>query len=133
MASRLAKLRRIAAVQEKLHRIEEFRLAELERRAAALRDDETALVETFNGDDTFAGLFVDAMASQLKRIAQESTRVAASQARQGDVVKDAALRLKRTERHAARLSGDERRDEERRLLRELIDALGAAQSDASPM
>lgn len=133
MADRLAKLRRIAAVQHKLHRIEEFRLAELQRRSAELRADEAALVGTFNDDDTFAGLFVDAMASQLKRIAQEAGRVAVSQARQGDVVRDAALRLKRTERQADRMSREERRAEERQLLRDLIDALGASRDDASPM
>lgn len=133
MAARLDKLKRIAAVQAKLHRIEEFRLAEMQRRSAELAREEETLVATFNDDDTFAGVFVAAMARQLRRIAQESSRVETSKATQADVVRDAALRLKRTERHADRMAQSVRRDDERRLLRELIEALGTPRDDASPV
>lgn len=133
MAARLDKLKRIAAVQAKLHRIEEFRLAEMQRRSAELAREEETLVATFNDDDTFAGVFVAAMARQLRRIAQESTRVETSKATQAGVVRDAALRLKRTERHADRMAQSVRRDDERRLLRELIEALGTPRDDASPV
>ena len=133
MVARLDKLKRIAAVQAKLHRIEEFRLAEIQRRSAELAREEETLVATFNDDDTFAGVFVAAMARQLRRIAQESTRVETSKATQAGVVRDAALRLKRTERHADRMAQSVRRDDERRLLRELIEALGTPRDDASPV
>jgi rubrerythrin len=133
MASRLAKLRRIVAVQEKLHRMEEFRLAALERRAVELREDEASVVASLNDSETFAGLFVDAMANQLRRIARETTRVSASQAEQGVRVREAALRLKRTERFTDKTARAERHAEEKRVFQELLDALRGGTGDASPV
>jgi hypothetical protein len=131
MTQRVRKLRRIVAVQEKLHRLEEFRLAELRRQSDDLRRDEESLVAALNDDETFAGLFVDAMASQLKRLARESVRVAAAEARQSARVQDAALRLKRTERFTRRAGTEERRTDEKQAFRELLDGLPGAPRDAS--
>jgi hypothetical protein len=133
MASRLAKLKRIVAVQDKLHQLEEFRLATLERRSAELREDEASLLAAFNGNEAFAGLFVDAMASQLRRIAGEAIRVEASQAEQGDRVREAALRLKRTERFTDKTEREERQAQEKQVFQELLDALRGGIGDASPV
>ena len=133
MAARLAKLKRIVAVQDKLHQLEEFRLAALARRSAELREDETSLLAALNDSDTFAGLFVDAMASQLKRIAGEAIRVDASQLEQGERVRAAALRLKRTERFAAKTEREERAAYEKQVFQELLDALRGGTGDASPV
>jgi len=133
MAARLAKLRRIVAVQEKLHRMEEFRLAALERRAVELREDEASVVASLNDSETFAGLFVDAMANQLRRIARESTQVSASQVEQGERVREAALRLKRTERFTDKTARAERQAHEKRVFQELLDALRVPRDDASPV
>ena len=83
--------------------------------------------------DTFAGLFVDAMASQLKRIAGEAIRVDASQLEQGERVRAAALRLKRTERFAAKTEREERAAYEKQVFQELLDALRGGTGDASPV
>lgn len=132
MTSRLAKLRRIVSVQEKLHRLATYRLAELERQSAALRQDQESLVVALNDHEAFAGLFVDAMASQLKRLAREAERVDRAQAVETERVREAALKLKRTERYTGNVGKEHRRSAEKRGFQELLD-LVARNRNASPV
>lgn len=131
MTERGRKLRRIVAVQQKLHRLEEYRLADLRRRSDELRRDEESLVAALNDDQAFAGLFVDAMASHLGRLGREAVRVADAEEKQSARVRDAALRLKRTERFTRRAATDERREDEKHALKELLERLPVGRGDAS--
>jgi flagellar protein FlgJ len=89
-------------------------------------------VASLNDSETFAGLFVDAMANQLRRIARESTQVSASQVEQGERVREAALRLKRTERFTDKTARAERQAHEKRVFQELLDALRVPRGRRKP-
>jgi septal ring factor EnvC (AmiA/AmiB activator) len=69
------KIHRILDVQRQLHRIEEWRLADLERSLRDLAATEHELIRALNEDDALQGLFIDATARRLASIAEEATRV----------------------------------------------------------
>jgi hypothetical protein len=130
MRKRLKKIERIVKVQEKLHQAAEWKLAGLNREQAELAASRRSLVEALNEDDAFHGLFVDAMARRLHLLAREADRVREAQTAQTAVVREEALRLKRTERLSDKVGREERRSAERREFQALLDGL-AKRGDAS--
>jgi len=131
MADRLAKVRRIQAVQAELHRLAEWRLAGLARKQQELAEEQTVLIETLNDEDQLHGLFVGAMARRLRTLAGETERVKVAHEAQTDRVLDEARRLKQAERMVDRVSVDHRRETEKRDLQALVEALLARRRDAS--
>ena len=69
------KIHRILDVQQQLHRIEEWRLADLDRTLLALAASEQELIRALNEDDALQGLFIDATARRLASIAEQAARV----------------------------------------------------------
>jgi hypothetical protein len=132
MRKRLKKIERLVKVQEKLHQAAEWKLAGLNREQAELTASRVSLVEALNHDDAFHGLFVDAMARRLHLLAREADRVREAQTAQTAVVREEALRLKRTERLSDKLGREERRSAERREFQTLLEGL-ARKGDASPV
>jgi hypothetical protein len=132
MRKRLKKMERLVKVQEKLHQAAEWKLAELAREQAELTASRRSLVEALNEDDAFHGLFVDAMARRLRLLSRESDRVREAETRQSAVVREEAMRLKRSERLSDKLGREQRRALEKRDFQELLEAL-ARKGDASPV
>jgi len=131
MGDRLDKVLRIKRLQGELHKLAEWRLAQLARRERGLAEQQEALVASLNGEDQLHGLFVASMARRLKSLAGETERVRAMIETQSGRVLDEAKRLKRADLMADRVETDERREAEKRDLLHLIDALAGRRRDAS--
>jgi hypothetical protein len=119
MDSRLKKIERIKHVQERLHQLAEWKLAELDRKKAELAADERSMIAALNDMDKLQGLFIDATAQRLAKLAREADRVNRARAAQDAVLTEAGLRLKRTER----MSSTVRREEEERLKKHGFETL----------
>lgn len=120
---RLKKIERILAVQERLHEIAEWRLARTTQEQSELRASEVALVSALNEDDALQGLFVDAMAKRLKKLAIEAERLEQRRAEEARILFEEGLRLKRTERMTGRLRREYREGVGKRGFADLIDTL----------
>lgn len=71
---RLQRVQRILSVQEQLHKMEQYRLAEMQQHLAHLVQDQQALISSLNAEDGLQGLFMDATVRRLKSLAdQEKT------------------------------------------------------------
>ena len=127
---RLKKIERILSVQEKLHEIAEWRLARTEQERSELKATEIALVGALNQDDALQGLFIDAMAKRLKKLAIEAERLERRRAEESRILFEEGLRLKRTERMTGHLRRQYREAEGKKGFADLIDAL-VRNTDAS--
>ncbi|MGY2050556.1 hypothetical protein [Methylobacterium sp. JK268] len=128
-ANRLARAKRLMALQEQMRRAAEWELAETRRRVEAADAQESALLGSL-GDTAVAGLFLEAAARCLRTIAGERSALDAAAQRQQEAVRERALAQKRSERQVASLGAQARREDERRDLLERLDGL-AAGGDAS--
>jgi hypothetical protein len=131
MSTRVQRTRRVLALQEQLHRIERWKLLALQRRVAELDAQRRELIAALNDSDALQGLFLDAAARRLMKIAQEAD----------DVGREEQLQIARVVAHATRLACAERLSEavvrqtvragEKQALHEVIDRLVGAATPAS--
>jgi regulator of protease activity HflC (stomatin/prohibitin superfamily) len=128
---RLDSVRRIQAVQSQKHRLEEWRLADVQRREAETRAAAEALIKALDGDNPLHGLFVAAGAKRLEALSAQGQRLAAERAAQAARALEQARRLKACEKLLA--VAEAACEEERRRV-ELLDYLDGAlgRDDASP-
>src|SRR4029453_10288889 len=75
MSAQARKIHRILAVQQQLYRIEEWKLADLERTLERLEVSQREGIGALNEDDALQGLFLDAMARRLQSLGEEASRV----------------------------------------------------------
>jgi uncharacterized coiled-coil protein SlyX len=75
MSAQARKIHRILAVQQQLYRIEEWKLADLERTLERLEASQQDVIRALNEDDALQGLFIDAMARRLRSLSEEASRV----------------------------------------------------------
>ena len=75
MSTQARKIQRILGVQQQLHRIEEWKLADLERTLERLETSQQDVIRALNEDDALQGLFIDAMARRLRSLSEEASRV----------------------------------------------------------
>jgi hypothetical protein len=75
MSAQARKIHRILAVQQLLYRIEEWKLADLERTLEQLEVSQREVIGALNEDDALQGLFLDAMARRLRSLGEEASRV----------------------------------------------------------
>ena len=71
-ASKAEKSRRILVALEQLHRVEQWKMADLERRLAELEQEKVELIGALNDNDALHGLFIDATARRLSSTAEAS-------------------------------------------------------------
>lgn len=121
--ARLKKIERILSVQEKLHQMAEWNLARTEREKSDLQKTEVEIVSALNEDAALQGLFVDAMAKRLKKLAIEAERVERRREEEARILREEGLRLKRTERMTGRLRREVRDGEGKRGFADLVDTL----------
>ncbi len=98
MNRRAQKARRILEVQEQLHRIEDWRTADLRRKLAELEESQRALICALNEDEALHGLFLDSMARRLRLLAEESAQTAREKEAQENRLLEQGQRLKCAER-----------------------------------
>ena len=75
MSAQSRKIHRILSVQQQLYRIEEWKLADLERTLERLEASQQDVIRALNEDDALQGLFIDAMARRLRSLGEEASRV----------------------------------------------------------
>ena len=117
MKKQVEKARRIHAAEAQLYRIEQWKMADLERRLAELEATQVELIGALNDSNALHGLFIDATARRLSSIAEEAERVRRERATQTLVLKEHATRVKGCERllHDSKSSFD-REQESKELL-----------------
>jgi hypothetical protein len=121
---------RLLAVQRQMRRIEEAKLADLQRRVLDIRQEQADLVKAMNDDGALQSLFLDAMARRLKSLADQLTRAENRRDVQAVVVREEATKEKAAERLANRRAADERAEAVQRQLDEVLEQL-AHPRDAS--
>ena len=129
---RLNKIERILAVQEKLHRLAEWKLAKIEERQAGLSSERQSLVDALNGNDLLQGLFVEAMAKRLAALARETDRVSREREEQVRQLFAEALRLGRTERMTETLRRQHAEDLWKRSFRDILESVGRKRDASFP-
>jgi hypothetical protein len=131
-ADRLRKIERLLSIQGKIHRLQEWRLAALDRQRTDLAEDKAKLVAALNNDGSLQGLFVDAMARRLALLAREGDRLARARDAQHRRLMEEGLRLKRFERATGRAHSLSRELGRRRGFQAILDALATADDASLP-
>ena len=132
MNDRLKKIERIRAVQEKMHRVAEARLAALNREQQENAADQETLVGALNRDDPLHGAFVDAMARRLATLAREAAKIQAAREAQNRALTEAGLKLRRTEKMNDRVRRQVRAEMGKRTFTDLLDVLAKADDASLP-
>jgi hypothetical protein len=131
MAARTHQVHRMLGVQQQLHRIEQYRLAELRGRLEQLGADQRALIAALNEDDALQGLFIDGMARRLKSLSEAASKTAEEIETQAARLLEQSGRLACAERLAEAADLQALRAGERRALTEVIERLAAPAAQAS--
>jgi len=129
---RFNKIERILAVQEKLHRLAEWKLAKIEEKQAGLISERKSLVDALNGNDLLQSLFVEAMAKRLAVLARETDRVSREREEQVRQLFAEALRLGRTERVTEKLRRQHAEDLWKRSFRDILESVGRKRDASFP-
>lgn len=125
------KIHRILDVQQQLHRIEEWRLADLDRTLLALAASEQELIRALNEDDASQGLFIDAMARRLASIAEQAARVGEEKTAQEQRLLEHAARKLCAERLAQAVDREVAQAADKRTLLDAIERFIAPAAQAS--
>ena len=131
MSTRAQRTRRVLALQEQLHRVEHWKLLDLQRRVAELDTQRRELIAALNDSDALQGLFLDATARRLMSIAREADEVGREERLQIARVGEHAVRVACAERLSEAVAGQAARADEKQALREVIDRLVGAATPAS--
>lgn len=131
MGTRAQRTRRVLALQEQLHRVERWKLLDLQRRAAELDALRRELIAALNHNDALQGLFLDATARRLMSIAQEADKVGREEQLQIVRVSEHATRVACAERLSETVDKEAARASEKQALHEVIDRLVGAATPAS--
>jgi hypothetical protein len=90
--------RRVLTAQQQLHRIEQWKMAELERRLADLEAMQLELISALNDTHALHGLFIDTTARRLSSIAESAERAGREKEAQAVRLKEHAAGVKISER-----------------------------------
>lgn len=121
---------RILAVQRQMRRIEEAKLADLQRRVIEIQQERVDLVAAMNDDGALQSLFIDTMALRLKSLAEQLVVAEARRNAQTLAVREEATKEKAAERLANTRAADERSAQTQKQLDEVLEQL-AHPRDAS--
>jgi len=131
MSTRAERTHRMLALQEQLHRVERWKLLNLQRRGAELDALRRELIAALNDSDALQGLFLDATARRLTSIAQEADAVGREEQMQAVRVGEHAARVACAERLAETVDRQAARESEKQALLDVIDRLVGAATPAS--
>lgn len=126
-----AKIHRILGVQQQLHRIEEWRLADLDRTLRELAATEQDLIRALNEDEALQGLFIDATARRLASIAEQAARVGKEKTAQEQRLLEEAARKVCAERLAHAVDREVAQAADKRNLLDAIERFIAPAAQAS--
>jgi hypothetical protein len=109
------------AAQQQLHRIEQWKMADLQRRLGDLEVSQLELISALNDTNALHGLFIDTMARRLSSLAEEAERVAREKNAQSLKLTDHAARVRIAERLAEAIALDMQREDERKELLDIVE------------
>lgn len=132
MKDRVDRVGRILALQRQLHRIEEWRLADVQRRIAALEVAQQELINALNEDDALHGLFIDTLARHLRALSEEAGQLMVEKELQSHRLIEHTSRLKAVERLFAQVDEALARATDRKALDQLIDSLVSRRAASFP-
>jgi hypothetical protein len=113
--------RRVLEAFQQLHRIEQWKMADLERRLADLERMQMDLISALNDTNALHGLFIDATARRLSSTAEEAERVAREKEIQALKLKEHATRVKITERLTRARELEAMREKEAKDLMDVVE------------
>jgi len=131
MEKRRQKAHRILSVQRQLSRIEEQRMADLNRRLSELETSQRDLIAALNEDHALHGLFIDTTARRLRSMAEEAGRVGRAREAQSQRLLDRAAQVRCAERALERAAQDADRALGRRELLDIVERFVGRSSQAS--
>jgi hypothetical protein len=132
MATRVQKAQRMLKVLEQLHRIEEFKKIELQRRLTELETSQHEVILSLNTDDALHGLFIDTTAKFLQSLAKEAQQVAVAKEAQSERLLRQATKMKSAERLHETLHREKRRVEAESELLETIERVARPGGTSPP-
>jgi hypothetical protein len=115
------KVRRIAAVQARLHRIAEWQLMECQARETELDERQRRILEGFNSEAQLPELLAQTANRNLRAASVEQGVVAKTKERLVAHARDEARKLKQVLRKVHKAAGRVFRDEEKRVLEDEIE------------
>jgi len=121
MKKRAKKVERVLDVLKHIHRIEELKKVELQRKLVELERSQHEVIHALNTDDALHGLFVDTTAKFLRSLAKEAQHVAKAKDIQSQRILENASKLKHAERLSEKLERETRRVETETQLNEAIE------------
>jgi hypothetical protein len=121
MLKRDRKIRRIAAVQARLHRIAEWHLMECQARESELEDKQRRILEAFNDESKLPDLMVQTAGQSLRAASVEQGAVAKVRERLADHAQAEGRKLKHIEHLVHLATGRAAKDDEKRMLDDEID------------
>jgi hypothetical protein len=121
MKTRDRKIRRIAAVQTRLHRIAEWQLLECEAKERELLDRERRIIEGFNDEEKLPELAAQTASRTLRATSVEHGIIARAKERLAAHALGEARKLKQALRMAHAAAGRAFRKEEKRILEDEIE------------
>jgi hypothetical protein len=130
MRGRSQNAKRMLEVQKHLHSIEELKYLRLKQQIDKCETEQRELTEALSSEDALHGLFLDMSVRRIQALKQEEIRLMPLLQKQARVLVDHGGRIKNTERLVKELEYEERRDEERSDLEEILEVM-LAKSSAS--
>lgn len=122
---RRKRIERLLKVQDQLHRIEEWRLAEAQQQLDGLVRDQQELIDSLNADNGLQGLFMDAAARRLKSLAGQQRASGAAKDDQAERVLETGARRGVAEKLFAAATRQARREEEESELKDATERVAA--------
>jgi uncharacterized coiled-coil protein SlyX len=131
MSGRTDKVHRILAVQRQLHRIEEWKIADLHRQLEELGAAQRGVIGALNEHDALQGLFLDAMARRLRALADEEVNTRRERDAQQRVLAEQGTRVACLERLANALDQERFRASAKTELMDIVERHVGAAAQAS--
>jgi hypothetical protein len=132
MRARAEKARRLLKVQRDLQRLEEARVAGLQRRRAELSALQEQILAALNAEEGPTGLLVAAFVRRLKSLGEEGARIAEELERRSLALRAQAGRTKYAERRSQAYEQEHAKAQARKELLELLERIVRPQDASLP-
>lgn len=121
MQKRNRKIRRIAAVQARLHRIAEWNLMQCQARETELEDKQRRILEAFNDESKLQDLMVHTAGRSLRAASVEQGAVAKVRERMAEHARTEGRKLKHADRLVQEAKVLAAKQDEKRMLDDEVD------------
>jgi hypothetical protein len=131
MKSRDRKIRRIATVQAKLHRIAEWQLMECQAKEHELQERQRRIIESFNDESKLPDMAVQVASRNLRSAGVEQGAMAKVRERLAAQAMAEARKLKQVLRIARTAAGRAFREQEKRVLEDVTETAASRPAEGA--